>query len=67
MEKSCRNYTPKASPRTLHYFDKKPKVAIAYKKLRCFEKGLSKNLYQEKLNLFFLSNPISFSKQDYEK
>ena len=33
--------------------------------IRCFERGLSKNL--KKLTLFFISNPILFNVQDYEK
>ena len=33
MEKSCRKYAPKASPRPLFYFGKQPKTAIACKKL----------------------------------
>ena len=32
MEKSCRKYTPKASPTPLLYFSKQPKTAIAFKK-----------------------------------
>ena len=30
-----------------------------------FERGLSKSL--KKINLFFLSNPVPFNRQDYEK
>ena len=48
MEKSCRNYTPKASPRPLLDFDKQPKAAISCKKIvlkmRYFERGLWKSL-----------------------
>ena len=33
--------------------------------IRCFERGLSKNL--KKLTLFFISNPVLFNVQDYEK
>ena len=32
MEKSCRKYVPKASPRPLFYFGKLPKIAIVCKK-----------------------------------
>ena len=32
MEKSCRKFAPKASPRPLFYFDKQPKTAIACRK-----------------------------------
>ena len=33
--------------------------------IRYFERGLSKSL--KKLTLFFLSNPVPFSEQDYGK
>ena len=32
MEKSCRKYAPKASPRSFFYFGKQPETAIACKK-----------------------------------
>ena len=48
MEKLCRKYAAKASPRPLYNFDKKPKIAIAWQeiilKVRYFERGLSKSL-----------------------
>ena len=34
-------------------------------KIRYFERGLSKNL--KKLTLFFILNPVSFNRQDYER
>ena len=42
MEKSCRKYAPKASPRALFNFGRKHNLAIACK--NSFEKGLSKSL-----------------------
>ena len=64
MEKSCRNYAPKANPRPLLNFGKNPKTVIAYNKL--FEKwDILKEDYQkalEKLVLFSLFNPISMNK-----
>ena len=33
MEKLYRKYASKASPRSLFYFGKQPKIAIAWKKL----------------------------------
>ena len=55
MEKPCRKYAPKASPRPLFYFGKQPKTAIACKKF--FQKqDILKGDYQKtfkKLTLFF--------------
>ena len=34
-------------------------------KIRYFERGLSKSLY--KVTLFFLSNPVPFNRQSYQK
>ena len=69
MEKSCRNYAPKASPRTLLNFDtinqNSHRMQEIVLKIRYFERGLSKS--HKKLTLIFLSNPISFNEQDHEK
>ena len=62
MEKSCRKCAPKASPRPRFYFGKQPKILL---KLRCFERGLSKTF--KTLTLFFISNPIFFNGQSYQK
>ena len=35
-------------------------------KVRYFEKGLSKSL-KKKVTLFFLSNPVPFNRQNYQK
>ena len=54
MEKSCWKYAPKASPKPL--FD--------------FAKGILKVHYQKgfkKLTLFFLTNPVPFYGQSYQK
>ena len=58
MEKSCRKCAPKASPRTLFYFGKQPKTAIAWRKIRYFERGLSKTF--KKVNFIFSFEPSSF-------
>ena len=69
IEKSCRKYAAKASPRPLYNFGKQPKTAIACKKF--FEKqNISKEDYQKALKrvtLFFLSNPVPFNGQNYQK
>ena len=68
MEKSCRNYALKSSPWPLLNFVKQLKTTIACKKLIC-KWDILKEDYQKaskKLTLFFLSNPISFNKQDHE-
>ena len=49
MEKSCRNYAPEGSSRTLLNFGKYPKAAIHYMqeivlKIRYLERGFSKSL-----------------------
>ena len=60
MEKSCRKCAPKASPRSLFYFGKQPKTAIACKKffLRYFGRGLSKTF--KKVNFIFSLQPNPF-------
>ena len=67
MDKSCRTCARKASPRSLFYFDKQPKTVITCKKFfeRYFVRELLKTL--KKLTLFFLSNPIPFNGQSYQK
>ena len=59
MGKSCRKCASKASPRPLFYFGK---TAIAcknfLKKIRYFERGLSKTL--KKLTIFFFFEPSPF-------
>ena len=52
MEKSCKKCAPKASPRPLFNFGKKPQIAIVY------EKGLSKTL--KKVNFLFSSETSPF-------
>ena len=60
---------PTASRRPLFNFDNKPKTAIGCNKIllkiKYFERGLSKSL--KKLTLFFLSNPVPFNGQNYQK
>ena len=62
MEKSFRNYAPKASTRPLLNFGKSPKTAIACKKLfqkiRYFERVLSESL--KKVNFIFPFKPNLF-------
>ena len=69
MEKACRKYAPKASPRRLFYFGKQPETAIAWKKfflkLNILKEDHQKPL--KKLTLFFLSNPVPFNGQSYQK
>ena len=48
MEKSCRHYAPKASPRPLFYFGKQPKTAIDGKKF-FFKKDILKEDHQKPL------------------
>ena len=62
MEKSCRKYASKVSPRPLFNFAKQPKTAIACKKfffkIRYFESRLSKIL--NKVNFIFSFKPSPF-------
>ena len=47
MEKPCRKYASKASPRTLFYFGKQPKkncIQEVILRIRYFKRGLSKTL-----------------------
>ena len=62
MEKSCRKFTPNASPRPLFNFGKIPKTAIACKK---FFLRLSKST--KNINFMFSFEPVSCNGQDYEK
>ena len=69
MEKSCRKYAPKASPRPLFYFGKQPKTAIAARnsfKNKIFWKGIIKNLWKVNF-IFFFSNPVPFNRKSYIK
>ena len=63
MEKSCGNCEPKACPGPLLILVNNPKQLISKKLI--FERELSISL--KKLTLFFLSNPVPFNGQDYEK
>ena len=67
--KSCRKCVPKASHWPFFYFGKQPKTAIAYKNF--FQKlDILKEDYQKplkNLTLFFLSNPVPFNRQSYQK
>ena len=68
MEKSCKKCAPKASPSPfliLLYNLKQPLHAKILLKLRYFERRLSKSL--KKFTLFFLSNPVPFNGQGYQK
>ena len=69
MEKLYRKCAPKASPRPIFNFCKKPKTAIAYKKL-FYKLDILKEDYQKafkKLTLFFILNPVPFKGQSYHK
>ena len=57
MEKSCRNYAPKASPRSFILINSHRRQEIILK-VRCFERGLSKSL--EKVNFIFSYKPGPF-------
>ena len=69
MEKSCRKFAPKASPRPLFNFGKYPKTNFACKKFfwnKHFEKELWKS--HKKLTLSFpLNTVVLFSGQNYKK
>ena len=56
IEKSCRKCAAKASPRPIYNFGKQPKTAIA-----------SRNYFKSKIIVFFLSNPVPFNRQNYQK
>ena len=66
MEKSCRKYAPKASPRSFFYFGKQPKTAIAckkfYLKIRYFERGLSKTFKKVNFVFFFPAQSLLMDK-----
>ena len=68
MEKLCRKCAPKASPRPLFNFGKRPKTPIMrlcmklFYKIKYFEKGPSKIL--KKLTLIFLLNLVFFNGQN---
>ena len=68
MQKSCRKYAPTASPRPLFYFGKIQNSHCMQEtplKIRYFKKRLSKII--KKLTLFFLSKPVPFNEQSYQK
>ena len=62
MEKSCRKCARKVSPRPLFNFGKKKQdcnyMHKSLLKKRCFERGLSKNLY--KVDFIFSFEPSPF-------
>ena len=69
MEKSCRKCAPQARPKPVFNFGKYPKTAIA-----CDKFFLKKDILKEdnqkalkKLTLFFISNPVPFNEQNYQK
>ena len=66
MEKSCRKCVPKASPRSLFNFAKQTKTTIVCKefflKIRCFERGLSKNLKKVNFIFFFRTQYLLMDK-----
>ena len=69
MEKSCRRWAPKASPRPFFYFGKLPKTAIACKKF-FWKQDILKEDYQKALTkstLLFLPNQVPFKVQNYQK
>ena len=68
MEKSCRNYAPEGSSRTLLNFGKYPKTAIHYMqeivlKIRYLERGFSKSLKKNKWIQSLLMNKIMKNKR----
>ena len=68
MEKPCRKFSPKASPRPLFYFGKQPKAAITCKK-SIWKQDILKGDYQKyfkKLTLLFLSNLVGFNGQSFQ-
>ena len=68
MEKSCRKYTTKASPKTLFYFRTTQNNHCMQEiilKIRYYRRGHQKAL--KKLTLFFLVNQVPFSGQSYQK
>ena len=69
MEKSCRNYAPKSSPRFFLILVNNSKQLLHarnyFKNKRFWKQDYEKAL--KKLTLLFLSNPIYFDKQDHEK
>ena len=68
MEKSCRKCAPKVAPRPLLILWYKLKQLLQARnslKVRYFERRLSKSL--KKSTLLFLSNPVPFNEQSYQK
>ena len=62
MEKSCRKYALKASPKPLFNFKKLPSTGIARKtfflKIRYFERGLSKSFKKPNFIFSFELSPF---------
>ena len=69
MKKPCRKCAPKAGPRPVFNFAKKTQNSHCTQeiilKIRYSERGLSKTL--KKVKFFFLSNPVPFNGQIYQK
>ena len=66
MGKSCRKCVQKASPRPfLTLVNNSHCMQKIRLKIRYFERGLAKTF--KKLTLFFLSNPVPFNGQSYQK
>ena len=64
IEKSCRKYALKVSPRPLYNLNNHCMHEIILK-VRYFERGLWKSL--KKITSLFLSNPVPFKRQNYQK
>ena len=61
MEKSCRKYAPKASPRPLFILVNNPKQPLHARnilKIRYFERGLTKTLKKVNFIFSFQHNPF---------
>ena len=68
VEKSCRKYVPKASPRPFFILVNNQSSYCMQEvllQIKYFERGLSKTL--KKLTLFFLLNPVPLNGQKYQK
>ena len=68
MEKSCRKCVTKASPKPLFYFgiaQNNHCMQEILLKIRYYGRGYQKAL--RKLTLFFLTNPVPFGGQSYQK
>ena len=68
MEKSCRKCVTKASPKPLFYFgiaQNNHRMQQILLKIKYYGRGYQKAL--RKLTLFFLTNPVPFGGQSYQK